>query len=1079
MSKKITISALGFIILIPLALTIFKGKKEANSSWHNCYMEKKTKRQKGIPGDKAFRIGEIQKYFDGLRIPYGQTVSGYPPNYLMIEYKRLKNAGLKSTSSTVAFVKRGPNNVGGRTRGILVDPRDSTHLTWYTGSATGGAWKTINGGKDWTCLTDNLPYQATTTLAFSVYNPNILYLGTGESFDGSINTTGGGVFKSMDAGQTWMQLQFTANNEDFRFINRIVVDPENPDVLFAATTKGIFKSLDGGTTWQQKYEGGNVEQILADTSNFNRLFATVKNIGIIKSDDEGNSWQYSNKGITSRERIEIALHPNNPMVLFASVSLPDRSSELYYSDDGAASWKIVKNISDEEFDFLGQQGMYDNTVVCHPYVEDVVFWGGVNLWKAQITGEPDSIGAQVTDFYGVNTSDFLSFVNFGGAFPGMDVGGNEGAIDLQDSDNTDVEIRFGPGITQKAHRFFVPEEATSGVPPEDYIYQDYIDVPFEVWDITNNKQLMCSFRDQERDGDFNLYARTGQDYGEMSREYIFVHAIEYSGSPNSEVISQGRSYKLNYFFWQELVEGVEWNADQLPESKLIVDYEGIFEQTAEINNVSDAYQEYSGNNSYGQSGALGKQVVPGLHPDHHVLEIIAINDQENDFWILNSNDGGVALSKDKGETFHQISNNYLTTQFYCVAKQPGKNSYIGGMQDNGTWQSDLENDANSLSKYYFRISGDGFDVLWHSSDHNKILGSKFDNRIYLSKNSGESWQYAASGINHVESPFITKLSNSKQYPDKVFAVGSDGVYISNDFGESGWGVTTLSEEWLGVDEHVTSSHEVEVSKASNNIVWAGAAMNAEMNYRIFVSRNFGRSFNPVNFPDYDMPYYISGIETHPENENEAFILYSAYNKPKILRTFDLGQTWQDISGFENGDNSTNGFPDVGCFSLLVFPTDTNRIWVGTEIGIVETINNGKDWHLLESNMPAVTVYSMLVQDNQVVVGTYGKGIWTCELNDIVGIYTVESDLRSGFEWDIYPNPARESVYFDLKNIPENLIENISFYDIQGKRITELKSSCKIEFSYNLEASLFTPGKYIVVIKLANGGILTRKLVISK
>ena len=80
---------------------------------------------------------------------------------------------------------------------------------------------------------------------------------------------------------------------------------------------------------------------------------------------------------------------------------------------------------------------------------------------------------------------------------------------------------------QKAHRFTVPEGEGAGVPPEDYAYMDYVDVPFEAWDIRNNRQLMISFRDQERDGAFNLIERILDD-DISGREYFFVHAVPYN-----------------------------------------------------------------------------------------------------------------------------------------------------------------------------------------------------------------------------------------------------------------------------------------------------------------------------------------------------------------------------------------------------------------------------------------------------------------------------------------------------------------------------------------------------------------------
>ena len=107
--------------------------------------------------------------------------------------------------------------------------------------------------------------------------------------------------------------------------------------------------------------------------------------------------------------------------------------------------------------------------------------------------------------------------------------------DIPDSDFVSIEWRFGPGLSQMAHRFQVPADAGNngdggaGVPDSVYTYEDYVEVPFQVWDIDNNKQLMVSFRDQQRDGVFNLNPRdTDNDPGLLNtREYFYAHAVDY------------------------------------------------------------------------------------------------------------------------------------------------------------------------------------------------------------------------------------------------------------------------------------------------------------------------------------------------------------------------------------------------------------------------------------------------------------------------------------------------------------------------------------------------------------------------
>jgi len=194
---------------------------------------------------KEARILELEKFFTGIKVPFGETVSKEPINNLMREYHKLKK--LKNASETVEWITRGPSNVGGRSRGLIIDPDDPEYNTWYVGSATGGVWKTTDRGKTWVCLTNELPYQATTTLAMAMSNTNIIYMGTGESFPGSMQTTGGGIFKSTDKGNTWNQLEATSSSEDFRYINRIIVDPDDEDIVLAITQTGIFKTTDGGT----------------------------------------------------------------------------------------------------------------------------------------------------------------------------------------------------------------------------------------------------------------------------------------------------------------------------------------------------------------------------------------------------------------------------------------------------------------------------------------------------------------------------------------------------------------------------------------------------------------------------------------------------------------------------------------------------------------------------------------------------------------------------------------------------------------------------------------------------------------
>lgn len=1017
---------------------------------------------------EADKPDEYTKYFKAITTKFGEEEDNYPLNYKVNELEtakaKLKSLQKESKAGTITWTQRGPANVGGRTRGLIIDPDDATNNTWYAGAATGGVWKTTDGGATWTCLTDDIPNVSANTIAMSESNHDIIYAGTGESFPGGADVQGSGIFKSIDRGQYWTQLTSTIS-EDFEYVNRIVIDPADPDIVLAATESGVMKTVDGGTNWTKVFTStSGIEDLDADPTNFNKLYATEHGVGVILSTDAGDNWTYSIDRIEQGSRYELAISDINPSKIYLSINAA--TPMVYRSTDSGSTWEKIKNSGVQSIDFLGGQGDYDNTIEVHPYDEDVVFLGGVNLFKVDFS---DPGTSEVTDssVYAVNllnTSSFLSFINFGG--PYLDGGMEAGFDNGYDDEFVSVEIRFGPGISQKAHRFTVPENSGTnsdggqGVAASDYEYQDYVEVPFEVWDVTNDRQLMASFRDQERDGKYNLIERIeGDDVS--GREYLFVNAETYDPNNPSANIAQdaGHSYKQLYFFWPTLAENGTWDENNLPDSKISIKYGSIVQIDGTISVVSSAYS--SGPNNYDQSAGFGTTKIPGLHPDHHNLVMIKTDEANEKFTIINANDGGLAISEDEGTTFEQLPNNYITTQFYGVAKRPGANEYMGGMQDNGTWATPDGENSSSSTDYIFHIGGDGFECVWHPDDADKMIGSVYYNSFRKTTNGGESWSNAFSGIDNVtpfdgsnqtDGPFISHISYHKNDPDVLFAVGYNGVYKSTDFATS-WNKTEIGEGWNSEywteNQYVSSAQNIEVSLANKNIVWAGGAMSSVNGWKIFVSTDQGETFNAVTeYTGADLSGLISGIATHPTEDSTAYLLFSFAKEPKILKTEDLGETWEDISGFGSNTSSSNGFPDVVTHCLVVMPYDPNTIWAGTDIGIVESTDGGATWNILSSDLPAVSVYDMFVQDGQVVVATHGRGVWTAAIDELnyvpeldasyAGFQVIEADVKVVNAVDsvqIYVNDEylrTEETVVAGSNIFDIIVTDESNYVIQAK-----------------------------------------------
>ena len=141
---------------------------------------------------------------------------------------------------------------------------------------------------------------------------------------------------------------------------------------------------------------------------------------------------------------------------------------------------------------------------------------------------------------------------------------------------------------------------------------------------------------------------------------------------------------------------------------------------------------------------------------------------------------------------------------------------------------------------------------------------------------------------------------------------------------------------------------------------------------------------------------ISGLETHPTEDSTAFALFSFANAPKVLRTTDLGQSWEELSGFGTGATSTNGFPDVAVYSLLVMPYDPQIIWAGTEIGIFESVDGGANWADANIGFPPTLVFELLIVNDQIVVATHGRGVWSVALPQLAGYEPPAAILAPGF-----------------------------------------------------------------------------------
>jgi photosystem II stability/assembly factor-like uncharacterized protein len=324
------------------------------------------------------------------------------------------NAANRSLISNLNWEERGPNNVGGRTRAILVDANDDTGNTIWAGSAGGGLWKSTDAGINWTPVNDFFDNLAVTTIAQHPATNNTMYFGTGEGFFNADAIRGLGIWKSIDGGTTWDLLSTTANNSSFRYVQKIVINDDG--TVFAATRDGVQRSEDGGATWSKALgsgvngastnSAGDIE-MASDGDLYAAMGLLRSTDGIYKSTDDGDSWtklDNDNNGLpeSNYERIELACAPNNSEVVYALFQnkTTRKCLGIYRTGDGGDTWvsKVVPPVYNND-NFTSKQAWYDLICAVDPNNANRVFIGGLDLLLSNDGGDS---WTQISQWYGAN-----------------------------------------------------------------------------------------------------------------------------------------------------------------------------------------------------------------------------------------------------------------------------------------------------------------------------------------------------------------------------------------------------------------------------------------------------------------------------------------------------------------------------------------------------------------------------------------------------------------------------------------------------------------------------------------------------
>ncbi len=359
---------------------------------------------------------------------------------------------------TSGFYGSSPNADGGRIRAIAIHPTNPSIV--YAGSASGGVWRTTNGGATWTPLTDNQCSLTTGSIAIDPVNPNIVYVGTGEP----TQSNGCGLLRSFDGGTSWTEINGAGvlapvNGTQTTRAYRIRVAPslagtQNTSVVLYAANNGLHRSTNSGAAWTTVLSGF-ITDVEFDPANDNIVWAARATAGsatngVYRSIDRGATWSQVYVTGSTVQRISLAVSPSAPNAVWAVEIVATRMDKLVRLDGASATPTVLGAQGvyggQSRLDF-GTQSTYNLVLEVDPQDANTVILGGSRMYRSRDGGQSFSVVA-----YDLHV-DWHAF-EYAPSDPNVIVGGNDGGVHASYdrgnswvSRNTNIAVtQFYPGI---------------------------------------------------------------------------------------------------------------------------------------------------------------------------------------------------------------------------------------------------------------------------------------------------------------------------------------------------------------------------------------------------------------------------------------------------------------------------------------------------------------------------------------------------------------------------------------------------------------------------------------------------------
>ena len=709
--------------------------------------------------------------------------------FLLFELNLFANQD--SLISEMSWRGIGPDRGG---RSLAVSGSSNRINEYYFGAVGGGLWKTIDGGQTWDPVTDGqINSSSVGAVAVSDSNPDIVYIGMGETeLRGNI-MQGDGVYKSIDGGKNWIHLGL----EETQSIAKIRVHPTNPDIVYVAALghpygenpeRGVFKSIDGGKSWNKvlyKSSKSGAIDLIMDPKNPEILYATIWQVyrtpykmlgggpecGIYKSVDGGMNWIdiSENEGLPKRPlgKIGITVSGANSNRIWAIVEA--NNGGVFLSDDAGATWELVNNERK-----LRQRAFYYSRIYADPKDENIVYALNTGFYKSVDGGK--TFDKRIIVPHGdnhdlwIDPNNPMRMVNANDGGGCVSVNGGDTWTDLDFPTSQFYHIMVTNdfpyhvcGAQQDNSTMCIPSEGwnfkQARGPHKQYYYpvgggeSGYITQhPKNLdWFYAGSQGALLTKYDRSNGfrRDIQVYPRffSGEPAIDLPERWQWTFPIIFSPLNSSKL------YTCSQHVWVSEDDGQSWN--KISPDLTYADPETLGETGGVITNDMNGPEIYA--------------TVFALAPSKH---------DENIIWA-GSDDGLVHITKDHGKTWIDIT------------------------------PEDMPKDT--------RVSI--IDESIHSPGTAYIAAKRYqmdDRKPYIWKTNdyGKSWDFITDGIRSDD--FIHVVREDITTPGLLYAGGEHGVWVSFDDGKN-WKSLSLNMPDTQISDLIVTDKDVVVGTHGRSI----------------------------------------------------------------------------------------------------------------------------------------------------------------------------------------------------------------------------------------------------------------------